>query len=110
MTAIAGERPGSPVSSAEFLAPAHEFRRLGRKGVGRRGRLARGLAGGPDGQLGVAAQDALMQFGQHRARFGALLIDQAATRLPVQAQASAGLPLRYRAVIWWATSVSSSGY
>ena len=49
-------------------------------------RAGRRPTGRPDGQAGVAAQDALMKLGQHRPRFRALLLDQADTGLPVEAQ------------------------
>ncbi len=74
-----------PGEQPEFLAAAHEFRRLGRKGV-RRCRPARALAGGPGGQPGITAEDALMKLGQHRPRFCALFLNEAAAGLPVEAQ------------------------
>src|SRR5450432_2373276 len=78
VTVLPGEQP-------EFLAAAHEFRRLGRKGVWP-WHPAWTLDGGPYGKLGVAAQDALMEFGQRWPRFCALLVDKAAAGLPVEAK------------------------
>jgi hypothetical protein len=75
---LPGERP-------EFLAAAHEFRRLGREGVWRC-RRDRALAGRPDRQPRVTAQDALMELGQRRPRFRALLVHQATAGFPVEAQ------------------------
>ena len=74
-----------PGQQPEFLAAADEFHRLGRKSVWPC-RRARALTGEPYGKLGVAAQDALMEFGQHRPRFRALLIDKAAAGFPVEAK------------------------
>ncbi len=50
------------------------------------GSRLRALIGGPGGQLRVAAEDALVQGGQHGPGFGALLVDQAAACFPVEAE------------------------
>src|SRR5262249_58907698 len=62
-----------------------ESRGARRKSAGR-GDPARPLAGGPNGQLWVTGEDALMQIGQGRPRFCALLINESAAGLAVEAQ------------------------
>jgi len=76
---------------AEFLVPADELHHL----RGQRVRL-RGPAqlparpGKPGGQVGVLAEDALVQFGQHRPGLGAQFVDDLAPGFPVQAERLAG--------------------
>ena len=93
----AGMTTGPLGEQGQLRAAAHELRRLGRQGV-RRG-LGQTPPRRPDGQPGVPAQDALVQVGQRRPRLRALLLDQAAPGLPVQAQGVGRPPLRHRAVI-----------
>ncbi len=76
---------GLPGEQLELVVAAHEFHGLRRKSVGR-GHPARPLTGRAHGQVGVAAENALMEFGQRRPRFRALLINQAAAGFPVEAQ------------------------
>ena len=81
-TILAGEQ-------FEFLAAAHELRGPGRQRVRPRD-PARTGTGGPHRQLGIMAQDALMKLGQQRPRLGALLLDEAAADIPVQAEGLTG--------------------
>jgi hypothetical protein len=84
-----------PDEQAEFLVTPDELRRLRREGIqvrrpGResiRARYPGGQPGGrPSGKPGIAPEDPLMQFGEHRPGFCALLFDQVAARLPVEAE------------------------
>jgi hypothetical protein len=76
---------------AEFLVTADELHHL----RGQRVRL-RGPAqlparpGEPGGQVRVLAEDALVQFGQHRPGLGAQLLDDLAPGVPVQAERLTG--------------------
>jgi hypothetical protein len=72
---------------AELLIPADELHHLGGQRVRLRGPAQLPpRAGAPGGQIGVVAEDALVQLGQHRPGLGALLVDELAAGVPVQAE------------------------
>ena len=84
MTLIRGQSPCCASRPSSSLRPTNSAVSGGSVSGGavRPGRAA----GRPHGQVGVLAQDALVQLGQQRARLGALLVDQAGADVPVEAQ------------------------
>ena len=73
----------------EFGGSAHEFRRPGRQRV-RPGDPALARAGRAHRQLRIVAQDALVNLGQQRPRLGAMLFDEMAADIPVEAEGLTG--------------------
>src|SRR5215471_16419398 len=85
ITLTPGAPAGSPVSSpSSSLRPTNSV-------------VSGGRVSGR-GSPGIPAQDPLVQFGQRRPRLGALFLDKAAARLPVEAEP----------VTWPATPVQGS--
>ena len=93
MTLTRGASPWSPMSRlssssrpTNSAVSGRRASRCGTRGGRASGRDSRAAAAAPPGKLGIAPEDPLMQFGQRRPGFGALLFDQAAARLPVEAE------------------------
>src|SRR5690349_8419996 len=70
---------------SEFVGAADKLAGLRRQRVELR-RLVEAFGREPDRELRVASQDALMEFGEHRAWFCALLVNQPTAGIPVQGQ------------------------